>query len=184
MRKSQNTVRLLAAIILLAAVGVPSAFGQFNSTGTTTVSVTVGAEASVQIDTGTTGLTSSGTLFSDYTGTTNYTYKIRTTKTGGTGTITLKVTSDFSPTGGPSVATPPTSGDALAYTCTVVAPASACSAQTASTTTSTAVASFGANATSAKAGNSGNAVNWTLTNDPVYQTGSFNAVATFTISAT
>ena len=183
--KQPRTIRRLAtAVILLAGLGASSAFGQFNSTGTTTVSVTVGAEASIQIDTGTTGLTSSGTLFSDYTGTTNYTYKVRTTKSGGTGTITLRVTSDFSPAGGPSVTTPPSGGDALTYTCTVVAPASACSSQTSSTSASTAVASFGADARSAKAGNAGNAVNWTLTNDPVYQTGSFNSTATFTISAT
>jgi hypothetical protein len=94
------------------------------------------------------------------------------------------VTTDFSPSGGPSVANPPTAGDALTYSCTVSTPGTPCSGtQTASTTSSTPVASFGANARSDRAGNSGS-VAWTLTNDPLYETGSYSAVVTFTVSAT
>src|SRR5260370_22130224 len=97
-----------SSLLLLAGFGAISAFGQtFNSTGTTTVSVGVAPEASISITTGTTSLTSSGTLFADYTGTSDYTYKIRTTQSGGSGNVTLKITADFSPTGGPFVATPP-----------------------------------------------------------------------------
>ena len=94
------------------------------------------------------------------------------------------MTTDFSPAGGPSVASPPTAGDTLTYTCTVSAPGSACSgSQTASTTVATPVATFGADAHSAAAGNSAS-VDWTLTNDPVYKAGTYSATVTFTISAT
>lgn len=173
---------VLCLLVGLALMTLP-AHAQFNTTGTTSVSVTVAAEAALSVTTATTSLTNTGTIFNDYTGTTSLDYKIRTTKSGGTGTITLKVTADFAGAGGPSVATPPSSGDALTYTCTVSSPGTACSgSQTSSTTASTAVASFGADAHSVKAGNS-SSVGWTLTNDPVYQTGSYSATVTFTISA-
>ncbi len=177
--------KLFFTIVASALLAGSVARGQsFGTTGTTTVSVTVAAEAAIRVDTATTNLTTTGTIFNDYTGTTNLTYKVRTTTTGGTGSITSKVTADFSPANGPSVGTPPTAGDALTYTCTVSAPGSACSgSQTSSTTAETNVATFGADAHSAKAGNTGS-VAWTLTNDPVYKTGSYNATVTFTISAT
>lgn len=156
---------------------------QFGPTGTTTISVSVGSEASLRVDTATTTLTAGGT-FANYAGTTNLTYKIRTAQSTGSGTITARVTTDFSPAGGPSVASPPTAGDLLEYTCTVSAPGTACAGtQTASTAADTSVATFGADATSVAAGNSGS-VAWTLTNDPVYKTGTYTAVVTFTIAAT
>jgi len=81
------------------------------------------------------------------------------------------------------VATPPTAGDTLAYTCTVAAPGTACvGSVTSSTAAATSVATFGANAHSAKVGNSGS-VDWTLTDDPLYETGSYSATVTLTISA-
>jgi hypothetical protein len=168
---------------LLAVAGAQAQ--SFNTTGTTTVSVSVVAEAALSIGTATTTIANTpGTFSSPYTGTTALTYKIRTTKTGGAGSITLKVTTDFAPAGGPSVGTPPTAGDALTYTCTVSSPGTACSgSQTSSTSAATSVATFGANASSASAGNSGS-VAWSLTNDPLYATGSYNATVTFTISAT
>jgi len=179
--KRQHPILLLLAAALLAC---PAMYGQFAATGTTTLSVTVGAEAALQVTTGTTTLAAAGTIFNPYLGTTNLVYKIRTTKSTGTGTITLKVTSDFSPAGGPSVATPPTAGDALTYTCTVAAPGTGCSGSiTSSTAASTSVATFGAGASSANAGNAAS-TGWTLSNDPVYQTGAYSGVVTYTISAT
>jgi len=176
----RNYILALAAALLAA----PASFGQFAATGTTNLSVTVSAEAALQVTTSTTTLAAIGTIFNPYTGTTNLTYKIRTTQATGTGNLTLKVTSDFSPANGPSVATPPSAGDALTYTCTAAAPATGCSsAQTASTTSSTSVATFGAGASSSNAGNAASTV-WSLTNDPVYHTGAYSATVTYTISAT
>ena len=169
---------LTTAFAMLAMAGLAQA-------QTTTLSVAIGPEASLTVTTGTTPLTTSGTNFATpYTGTTAFTYQIRTTKTGGTGNITSKVTADFAGTGGPSVGTPPSTGDALTYTCTVANPGTACTgSQTSSTAATTPVASFGAGASSTKAGNSGS-VAWSLTDDPVYATGTYTATVTFTISAT
>jgi len=153
------------------------------TTGTSTVSVAVAAEAALSAITGTSTLSSSGTNFSTYTGTTSLTYFIRTTPTTGSGSIVLKVTTDFAPTGGPSVGSPPTAGDALTYNCTVSSPGTACTGPlTASTSSTTSVATFGANAHSTFAGNSAS-VAWSLTNDPQYKVGTYTATVTFTISA-
>jgi len=147
----------------------------------------VSAEAGITVNT-TPNLTETGN-FAAYTGSTSFTYYIRTGASGGSGNIMLEVTTDFSPVGGPSVATPPTTGDALQYTCTVADPgnngtATACTGSvTSSTTAQTSVATFGADARSALGGNAGS-VNWTLTNDPKYKTGSYSATVTFTVSAT
>src|SRR5205823_4617080 len=151
MKQLRLTRRLAAAALILGA-GAVSAFGQtFAANGTTTLSVTVGAEASIAINTASTSLATSGGLFADYTGTTNFTYKVRTGQSSGTGSIVLQITSDFGGTGGPKVASPPSTGDALTYTCTVASSGTGCgSAQTASTTGTTNVATFGANARSVK----------------------------------
>ncbi len=169
----------------MIACAVLAMAGLMQAQNTTNLSVVVGPEAALTVTTGTTSLATTGTNFTiPYTGTTNFTYQIRTTKAGGTGSITSKVTADFGGTGGPSVAAPPSTGDALTYTCTVSSPATGCSgSQTASTTAATSVATFGAAASSSKAGNSGS-VGWSLTDDPMYATGTYVATVTFTISAT
>ena len=164
---------ILAAVLLLA---VPAAQAQFAASGTTNLTLTVGPEAALSV-TESTPLTSVGTLFADFTGTTTFDYKIRTTRTGGTGSITAVVSNDFG-AGGPSAA-----GGDLTYTCTVSTPGTGCTdTVTASTAATTNVATFGANARSARAGNSGS-VSWSLVNDPQYETGSYTVVVAFSISA-
>jgi hypothetical protein len=177
----QTRITALLAGGLLALAGVAQA--QFTPNGTTSLSVNVGSDAAIQISTGSTALTtSSGAFGSDYTGQTAFIYKIRTSATAGTGSITLRVTTDFN-SGGPSVASPPSPGDTLNYTCTVNNPGTGCAGSlTALTTAATSVATFGSNAKSAKAGNSGS-ISWTLINDPQYSTGSYTATITLTISA-
>ena len=160
-----------------------AAHAQFAASGGTDLKLNIAAEASLSItDTSTTLSNTAGIFGSDFTGSTAFLYKIRTSKTGGTGTIQLRVSQDFG-AGGPSVYNPPTAGDALTYTCTVATPATPCSGSMTSAQTATGVATFGADAKSVKAGNSGS-VSWNLTNDPVYSTGSYQATVTFTISAT
>ena len=173
---------LLSALGLLLTASL--AHAQLGATtGTTTVSVAVAAEAALTAITGTSTLASTGTNFSTYTGTTNLTYFIRTTPSTGSGSIVLKVTTDFAPTGGPSVGTPPTTGDALTYNCTVSTPGTACTGPlTASKSSTTSVATFGVDAHSTFAGNSAS-VAWSLTNDPLYKVGTYTATVTFTISA-
>ena len=153
---------------------------------TSTLNVNVAPEAALTIQTATTNF-SAPSNFADYTaGPTNFTYFVRTSKTGGSGTIQVKISSDFSPAGGPSVAAPPTASDKLTYSCTVPAASSGsvtpCSANSEAATTDTVVATFGADTRSPKAGVA-SSVSWVLSNDPLYETGSYSAVATFTISA-
>ena len=177
-------MRKLLGPVFIGLVCSANLFAQFGPTGTTTLQVVVATEAAIQVDTATTNLISAGS-FADFTGSTDYTYKIRTTQVGGTGAITVQITADFGPAGGPSVAAPPSPGDSLDYSCTAVAPASGCAGSlAASTVSATSVATFGADARSDLAGTAGNSVDWTLTNDPQYATGTYNATATFTISAT
>lgn len=168
--------RLLWPLLLGPSLG----WAQFASTGTTTLSVTIDSAAAIRIDTPTTTLTTAGSTFAAaYTGTTNFTFKLRTSQASGTGSITLQVTADFSPANGPTVA----GGDALTYTCTA-ASGTACSGPvSASTSSATAVASFGANAHSATAGDAGS-TSWSLENLPRYVTGTYSATVTYTISAT
>ena len=181
-------VLILAAILMLAA---SSAFAQLGTTApTATVAVTVAPEAALTIQTPALALTQTGTNFSDYTGTTAFTYFVRTTKVGGTGTIVLQVTTDFTAGGGstPSVASPPTASDHLYYTCTVPNPTSGTSTPCSGvinslTTAATNVAAFGTDARSSKAGVASSVV-WGLSNDPLYQTGTYTATITYTISAT
>ena len=172
-------MKKLLSAMLLVGLGSGTLFAQFAPTGTTSVQVTVAPEAAIRIDTAITTLTNTG-IFDDYTGTTNFTYKLRTTTVGGTGAVTLQVTSDFAPVGGPSAA-----AGTLSYTCTVLAPGAPCGGtQTASTAAATSVATFGADARSLTAGTGGNSVDWALTDDPQYGTGSYSSTVTFTISAT
>jgi len=171
--------KLLFISVLLALVLTPAAF----SATTTSVTLAVGAEASITVG-ASTALTGAGS-FGSYTGSTAFTYKIRTTPTTGTGSVTVQVTTDFSGVGGPSVATPPTAGDALTYACVASGTSSptVCSGPvTALTTAATSVLTVGADKHSTLAGDTGT-VNWTLTNDPKYKVGSYTATVTFTVAA-
>jgi len=175
---------VLAAILFAAS----TSFAQWGTTGTTTLSVTVAAEAELEINTATTTFSTSANTFADYTGTTNLGFRVRTGAAGGSsGTITLQITSDFAPTGGPTFGgTQLTAGDNPTYICgaSSMTAATPCSGTiTPSLTASQPVYSFGANAHSQKAGDTG-AVTWTVPNDPLYPVNTYHATATFTISAT
>ncbi len=168
-------IALVFALFALALT--PAAF----AANATTVSVTVGAEGLLTIPAATT--LAEGSAFTNYTGSTAFNYMIRTSTAG---SVTLQVTTDFAPTGGPSVLTPPTAGDALTYSCTAsgTSTPTACTGPlTASTTTTTSVLTVGATKYSAASPGDSATVNWTLTNDPKYKVGTYSSTVTFTISA-
>src|SRR5258708_5400704 len=121
-KMKKNNLLMTGFGLLLAVSMAHAQLGA--STGTTTLGVGVNAEAALSINTTNTSMTSTGTNFANYTGATTFTYFIRTSPSSGSGTVTLKVTGDFSPSGGPSVAAPPSSGDKLTYACTVSTPGS------------------------------------------------------------
>jgi hypothetical protein len=178
-------LKKLALFAGVAALFATCAFAQPTAAPTSTLSVNVAAEAGLTIQTSNALLSEGNGPFANFTGSTSYTYYVRSSPTSGSGTITLEVTSDFAPTGGPSVAASGTTGDTLTYSSSATTPATAVTtAQTASTSGTTPVASFGAGAHSLKGGTGGNAVNWTLVNDPAYAVGNgYTATVTWTISA-
>jgi hypothetical protein len=128
-----------------------------------------------------------GTTFSPYTGALAVSYRVRTTPTAGGGLITMQTTSDFSPSGGPSI-----SGGALRYGCNGATLGTPCSGtQTLPATGQVTVLAVppgvctggGTGGCSAADPNSLQVL-LTLDNDPQFQTGSYSASITFTISAT
>jgi hypothetical protein len=157
-------------VAVAALAIVPVAFG----VDTSTMSVAVAPEASFTALDTTTTLTNA-TIFGAYTGTTNFTYKIRTTLVGGSGAITVSL-GVFSGSGGPVIAD-------LLYTCTAATlGVTACSSTTPTGGLGTPVATFGTDAHSADAGDAGTTA-WTLPDKTTLKTGTFTSVATYTISA-
>jgi hypothetical protein len=130
-------------------------------------------------------LATGGVQFGSFTGTLAVSYRARTTPTG-SGTITAQVSSDFSPTGGPSAA-----AGALTFTCGSAGLGTPCSGtHTASTTVQTTVVTLPASACTGGGGSCSSTdpatvnVNFSLTNDPHYSTGTYSAHVIFRISAT
>jgi len=138
-------------------------------------------------------LSKAGTVFQSYVGSITIQYRARTTAVIGTGSITVQASTDFvCASGGPCIGTPPTPGDALTYTCTGATLGSNCTGnQTVSTSVATSVVAAipaaactgGGIPCSAVDPNSVN-LNFSLTDDPKYKTGTYSATLTFTISAT
>lgn len=138
-------------------------------------------------------LTKTGTVFATYAGSLTIQYRARTTASSGTGSITVKASTDFTcASGGPCIATPPSTGDALSYTCTGATLGSNCAgSQTMSTTTAKNVVTAMPAASCTGGGSpcttaDPNTVtsNFSLSDDPKYKTGSYSASLLFTISAT
>ena len=130
-------------------------------------------------------LNTSGTTFLSFGGAFAVSYRARTSS-GGTGNITLQATSDFTPAGGPTVAS-----STLTYTCSGATLGSACSGtQTVSTASQTPVLNISGASCTGGGGSCSSvdpntiSISFGLTNSPSYQTGSYTAQITFTISAT
>ena len=179
-------------ISALAVVLTPASAGAQTSIGTQTLDLTLQAAGLLYGFPSSVTLTKTGAVFTTYSGTLTVQYKARTSSTG-TGNITVRATTDFPcSSGGPCIATPPSTGDALKYTCTGATLGSNCSGtQTVSTATATSVVTAipsssctGGGSPCSSANPNTVTVNFTLTDDPKYKTGSYSATLTFTISAT
>lgn len=165
--------RLNFAVTLLGLAAAPALFAATDS-DTTTLSVTVAAEASISVTASPT-LSKGGTEFEAYTGNTTFNYRVRTTQTTGSGSVTALVTTEFSGTGAPTTAD-------LSYTAATAGVGSGVSSTTASAATATSVLTFGADAHSNDSGDVGT-VSWTLADRPAYKTGGYSTVVTLTMSA-
>lgn len=129
-------------------------------------------------------LTSTGTLFQPFTGNLLINYEVRTTPSG-SASLTIQAASDFSPANGPSVA----AGN-LMYTCGAASLGTACvGTTTVSTSSQTAVVNVGGGACTGGGGacssTSPNTVqmNFVLTDNPSFRTGTYTANLTLSISA-
>jgi hypothetical protein len=174
--------RLMLGIGLLSLTFCFTAAAQnWAASGNTLLSLNIPVRAEIVVADSTTNLTET-VAFGNLTGTTNYSYRIRTSKTGGTGKITFTI-KEFTPADkdGPMVSQ-------LLYTTTAGAAASSkvTTAVAPSTSGDNAVAGFGANAKTTSAGESGT-VNWTLqqpANTPYPAGTGYTSSVTFNISAT
>jgi len=190
----KHFIQWVAALGLSAVVMFLVPVGSYAQTtlGTQTLSLTLQAAGLLYSVPASVTLTNTGTTFAAYTGAVTLDYRARTTASTGSATITAKATTDFvCASGGPCIATPPSAGDALTYTCSGATLGTNCSGtQTVSTTAATNVVTIGAGVCTGAGSPCGNAatntvsVNFKLTDDPKYKTGGlYSATLTWTISA-
>lgn len=130
-------------------------------------------------------LSAPGGPFNNYSGNLVLSYKSRTLPGSSGATITVKANSEFTPTGGPTLAS-----GALTYTCASATLGSGCSgAQTVSSTAQTAVVSVPAGSCTGGGGqcSAGNPntvnLNFQLTNNSAYQAGTYSTTLMFSVSS-
>jgi hypothetical protein len=171
MKSKMNWMKL--AMVTLGLAAVPSMFAQ--TIGTTTLGVTIAPEANITTISNPT-LTNTGSTFNSFTGSTTFTYYVRTTTTSGSGTVTAEVTTPFA--AGSNIPT--------ANLSQVVSTTGVGTANTTPTAQSTSgainVLTFGAGVNSSNTGDAGT-ISWTLLDKPSYATGTYSTVVTLTISA-
>lgn len=178
---------VITNVVLLTALSV-SLWAQ-GTVSDTTHSLTVATNANGKIHVASSAsLTESGVPFGDFSASVSVQYYARTL-TGGQ--ITVQATSDFgacaSPATSPSIAC-----NTVQYSCGVASFGSACTTTvTLSTSSATSVLTLPSNSACVNGGNPcGPAnpftvpLNFTLSNDPNYKTGSYSATLQYTLSAT
>jgi hypothetical protein len=186
--------RLIMRLVPLVAWGAlllaPNRLQAATLTTTQTLTAVISPEGGLFSFPNSVTLAKTGTTFTNFTGSLSIQYRERTTQSTGGGSISVEATADFTPTGGPSIASPRSTGDALTYTCSAATLGTNCSGtQTVSTTTSTSVVGFSASECTGGGGSCSSSspntvtLSFTLTDDPKYNTGSYSATLTFTISA-
>ena len=176
-----SLARCLGVVLICPAIS----YCQLTTTATQSVTGTVSAIGKLSVPATLTLTTTGGPTTPPYTGSLTVSYKARTSSSG-SGTVTLQVTTDFSPAGGPSAAS-----GSLTYTCTGADLGTNCSGPiTAATGSATTVVTIPASACTGGGApcspNNPNTVlvSFSLTDKVSYITGTFSAVLTFVISAT
>ena len=172
-RVGQRLGRAALGICLLAAASALSA--QVVRTGSTTVTATVAADASITVSTPT-NLTA-GVAFAPFTGSTTVTFSIRTRKVGGSGSMTLQA-AEFTTAGGPLV-----SAGNLTYSCSGTPSVGTKCAGPITASVSAATTVLSAVGADAKANAQVVNVDWTLANSPSFSTGSYSSTVTFTLAS-
>ena len=173
--------RILIGITALGLLLTTAPAFAATANGTTNVQIVVAADASITVP-ATCTLTTAG-AFANYTGTCANTYSVRTLKVGGTGQIQLAASSDWLPntvgSAGPTLA-----GDNLSFTIsgnTGVGTQNAVSTRIAATATNyNVITAMGANA---HANNAGFSTNFTLVNNPAWETDTYHVPVVYTLTA-
>ncbi len=183
-----STTRLTS--VFVALLTLPSGLPAATATITQTLQANIVAQAGFSATSYSFTLAKTGNIFNTFAGSFQLLYRARTGNSAASAGITMKATSDFTPSGGPSIASPPSAGDALQYTCSGATQGTNCSGtQTVSTTASSRVITLPASTCTGGgppcSSNDPNSVtlNFSLTNDPKYKSGNYAATLTFTISA-
>ena len=163
--------------LLLAAGPALAATAQ----GTTNVQIVVAADASITVPATCTLTTTGG--FANYTGSCGSTYSVRTAKSGGTGQIQLAASSDWLPNTVGSVG-PTLAGDNLSFTISGnTGPGTENSTLTRIAATGTnynVITAMGANAHANAAAFS---TNFTLVNNPAWETDTYHVPVVYTLTA-
>jgi hypothetical protein len=181
----QAAVRALWVVRLLVLGCLPACCLAATASATQTLSASLSPIGKLQV-VANLALVGSGTLFTAFSASMSANYKIRTTPSG-SGSMTVRATSDFSPAGGPAIST-----GVLTYTCSGATLGTACSGtQTVSTAAQTPVVTVpaarctgGGGAYCSSSNPNSVSLSFALVNDPQYKTGPYSAILTFTISAT
>jgi hypothetical protein len=171
----------LAIPVILLATAQPALCA--TASGTQTLNVSVGAIGKLSAVQSSVSLTHAGSVFANFTGAVTLQYKVRTTLSTGSSSLTAKAASEFTPATGPQIA-----NSDLTYTCSGATLGAACSGtQTVSTSSQTNIVTVGSGACTGTgcAGADPNSVtvNVNLIDSPVFKTGSYSTSLTFSISA-
>lgn len=177
---SRRVSLFLAGPALVMAIALPAS-GQSN-TASTVLQVNVQAEASISIPAGSYAFVQTGTGFNNYTLTMPFTFRLRTSRTGGSGSVVATFASDFVGAAGgtgPSIA-----AGHLTYTSSSSGVGTGQSAPVTAVLggTGTNVLAFGANNRSSATGDSGQ-ISWILANLPQFETDTYTTTLVLTISA-
>jgi len=168
---------ILTIALAVAALMAPAAFAA-SATSTTNVTLTVAAEAAITAP-GTCALDTLSAPFGTWSNANacSVTFKVRTTKVGGTGSITALASGDWSGAGGPTLA-----GDTLTFTPTALAGGAGTigTAGTISTTVPVTAVNFG---TDAKTNSGSFSSGYSLPDNPAWSTGNYSVNVVFTITA-
>ncbi|MEO5923212.1 MAG: hypothetical protein ABIR70_05225 [Bryobacteraceae bacterium] len=172
---------MVATYFYLGVLVAVTAAGQTLTT-TQGLSINLSPLAKIVSTPVTVALVSPGGAFTTFSGSGTVNLRIRTAPAS-SGSLQVRITSDFSPAGGPSAG----SGD-LTYTCTT-GYGSACSGPiVAQTATQTSVATYSASACTGGGGTCSAAnptsatITLTIADRPAYQTNTYNATITYSIS--
>ena len=174
--------RLLTGLTILGLILLAAPASAVTANGTTQVQIAVAADASITVPATCTLVTAGA--FAQYAGACASTYSVRTTKVGGTGQIQLQAPADWVPNTGGSVG-PTIAGDNFSFSIsgnTGPGAQNGVSTRIAALATNyNVITAMGANA---HANNAAFTTNFTLVNNPSWETDTYKINVQYTLTST